>query len=342
MKIIIFFLGLTVILILIVYHYLREAFVRKEKLNLLLNNMLEGVCFSQIIYDKIGNPIDYRFLEVNSAFEKLTGLKRKEVIGKTITEILPKSEKYWIDNFREVGATQKPIHFHNFHQEIGKHYEYYAFSSSKDKFTVVFSDITKQKNAVEELDKYQKLKFGLTNHIIISLTNLLEIHDCYTKNHSENVANLSKKLAENLNLSEEMIDRVYYAGLVHDIGKTIISKKILTKKDPLSEAEFNDIKKHPVIGFMSLNTSPDLKRIAKIVLYHHEKWNGKGYPHRLKGNEIPLESRIISLVDAYDAMISNRPYRKALSDDYVINEIKAQSGHQFDPHITKFFLDIIS
>ncbi len=181
--------------------------------------------------------------------------------------------------------------------------------------------------------KYQKLQLNQLTNIIVTLTGLLEIHDKYTKNHSVNVAQISKRIAENMNLEEEDINQVYYAGLVHDIGKAIISNEIINKKGKLSEAEFEIIKKHPEDGYKALIKTKEIENIANIVFQHHERCDGAGYPRGIKGENIFLESKIIAIADAYDAMTSDRPYRKTLSKKDAINEIRKNAGTQFDLEI---------
>lgn len=170
---------------------------------------------------------------------------------------------------------------------------------------------------------------------------ILEYHDPYTKGHSKNVANLASLLAEKLGLSDEIIKKTYWAALVHDIGKIVIPSSILNKEGKLTIEEFEVIKKHPVYGHDFLSTSDELKELGKYVLHHHERWDGKGYPAGLSKEDIPLISRIISVVDAWDAMRSDRPYRKGLPEEIAKKELIEHSGVQFDPNIVKAFLEIV-
>lgn len=177
--------------------------------------------------------------------------------------------------------------------------------------------------------------------MILTMIRILEYHDKYTKGHSKNVATIASLLAERLGLSDEMIKKAYWASLLHDIGKIVIPSQILNKEGKLTIEEFEVIKKHPVYGHDFLTTSEDLKELAKYVLHHHERWDGKGYPMGLSGEDIPLISRIIAVADAYDAMRSDRPYRKGLPIDVIRNEIIEHSGMQFDPEIAKLFVKMI-
>jgi len=187
---------------------------------------------------------------------------------------------------------------------------------------------------IEKKEKqYKELQLDLLENMIVSLTGLLEIHDEYTKNHSQNVAKISKMIAEVMNLSKEKINQTYYAGLVHDIGKTLIPNEIINKKGKLNKDEFEIIKKHSTYAYKALLKSKELNHIANIVLQHHERIDGRGYPLGLEGQDILIESRIISIADAYDAMTSDRPYRKALTNVEVLNELRKNSGKQFDKKI---------
>lgn len=198
------------------------------------------------------------------------------------------------------------------------------FSSTKSRF----------RNEIENKEKqYQKLQLSFLKDIVLSLTRLLEIHDEYTKDHSQKVAIISKKIATEMGLSEAKILQVYYAGLVHDIGKIIIPKEIINKPGKLSDDEYDIVKKHPSYAYDVLSNSKELYSIANIVLQHHERWDGHGYPNGIKIDNIPMESRIIAVADSYDAMTSDRSYRRAFTKEEAIEEIKRNAGKQFDPDI---------
>jgi HD-GYP domain-containing protein (c-di-GMP phosphodiesterase class II) len=169
--------------------------------------------------------------------------------------------------------------------------------------------------------------------MVVTLTSFLEIHDVYTKYHSQNVAKLSRDIAQNMGLSDYSFSQIYYAGLVHDIGKAIIPKGIINKNGKLTFDEYETVKKHPLYAYEVLINSSELKEIATIVLQHHERWDGNGYPNGVSKNDISLEARIISIADTFDAMTSDRPYRKAFDKEIAIQEIIDNAGTQFDPEI---------
>ena len=193
-------------------------------------------------------------------------------------------------------------------------------------------------SAFFSFQRYNKLQGQFTKELILSITHILEMYDRYTKGHSESVAELSANLAQRMGLSQEEITATYWAGMVHDIGKLLVPLKVLNKKGSLTENEYKIIKKHPIWGYEALNKSESLIYIAEYVLYHHERWDGNGYPQGLKENEIPLISQIIAVADAWDAMTSKRSYRAPLSREKAIEEIKKNKGRQFSPEVADVFL----
>lgn len=157
--------------------------------------------------------------------------------------------------------------------------------------------------------------------------------------HSFRTSELCKNMGKALCLSENEIEELRTAGLLHDIGKIAIEENILNKQDRLTDEEFEEIKRHPEIGYRILSTVNDMLEISEYVLAHHERWNGTGYPKGLKEEEIPLQSRIISIADSYDAMTSERSYRSALAEEVAIQELQTNSGTQFDPELVRVFVE---
>jgi putative nucleotidyltransferase with HDIG domain len=212
------------------------------------------------------------------------------------------------------------------------------FTEPSKKFMKSLSTLASAFIAIKHMTKLQG-KFH--KELVLSLVRILELRDPYTRGHSERVANLANKLAERINLSKEEIKTIYWAGLVHDIGKVLIDDTILNKPEKLTEEERKEVEKHPVHGARILGTMKGMEEISKIVRYHHERWDGKGYPEGLKGDEIPLGARILALADSFDAMTSDRPYRAALSLEDTLKELKRCSGSQFDPELVDVFIDIV-
>ena len=176
---------------------------------------------------------------------------------------------------------------------------------------------------------------------IRTLAATIDAKDPYTHGHSERVSHLAVQLAKKLDFADTEIEYLEYAAILHDIGKIGIEDRILGKKDRLTEQEYEKIKEHPVIGASIIESIEFLKKCSKIVLHHHERYDGKGYPHGLKGEEIPRASRLLAVVDSYDAMNSDRPYRKKLSKDDILEELEREAGKQFDPVIVKIFISLL-
>lgn len=169
----------------------------------------------------------------------------------------------------------------------------------------------------------------------------VELNDNYSKGHSARVSELSVLIGKYMNLPEKLINDLKVGGLFHDIGKIGISDNILLKTSKLSNEEYAEIKNHPTIGKNILSNSNIFDDIIPIVLYHHERYDGTGYPENLKGENIPLLARITAVADTFDAMTSKRSYRDAIPLENVKNEFKKFSGTQFDPKIADIFIDIM-
>jgi len=170
-----------------------------------------------------------------------------------------------------------------------------------------------------------------------ALTSAIDAKDSYTHGHSERVALMSRMLAEAAGLDEHTCERVYIAGLVHDVGKIGVPESVLCKPGRLTDEEFELIKMHPEIGGKILQDIPQMQDLIPGVMYHHERWDGRGYPHKLEGESIPLFGRLICLADSFDAMSSNRTYRRSLSHQDVLEEIQRCAGAQFDPELAEVF-----
>jgi len=170
----------------------------------------------------------------------------------------------------------------------------------------------------------------------------LELRDLETKGHSERVVELTQALARKLNLPEDQMIHLRRGALLHDIGKTGIPDSILLKPGPLSDEEITIMQKHPEYAMRLLSSVPFLRPALDIPYCHHEKWAGGGYPRGLKGEEIPLAARIFSVVDVYDALRYERPYRYAWSKKRIFNYIRSRSGEDFDPQVVRAFLEIVN
>lgn len=171
-----------------------------------------------------------------------------------------------------------------------------------------------------------------------ALAEAIEKKDIYTGGHTKRVVLYSMIIAKYLNLSSEQLENLRLSGILHDVGKIGIEDKVLKKQAQLDQEEWKIMQKHPELGYDIMSRVEDLRDVIVGMRYHHERWDGKGYPRGLKGEEIPLISRIIAVADTYDAMVSTRPYRKGMDPEVAYNEIIRCSGTQFDPQVVEAFV----
>ncbi|MDP3387458.1 MAG: PocR ligand-binding domain-containing protein [Eubacteriales bacterium] len=455
----------------------------EEKHRLLITQMTQGIAVHEVVLNEVGDVIDYCFIDSNQAFERLTGLKREDIIGRKVREVMPTIEHSWIQKYGHVAMTGEPLFFEDYSKVLGKHFEVVAYSPKPKQFATIFSDITERKKVENELlhlsyhdhltelynrryfeeelkkiDRQENLpisiimcdinglkmvndSFGhnsgdellnkaartikkacreediiariggdefivllpnttasestqIANHIkelasnekvanielsisygydtktddkqsiveiISNAENHMYRHKLHERSsmrsktidlimntlfeksnrellHSNRVSAICKAIATKMNLDKDVINQLGIAGLIHDIGKIGIDEKILNKDGMLTDDERKDIEKHPEIGWRLLSSTDEFSELGQIVLAHHEKWDGSGYPNGLKDITIPLEARILVIADAYDAMTNERTYRKEMSNEEAIKEIKRCSGTHFDPNIVDVFV----
>jgi len=456
----------------------------EEKYRSLYSAMDQGLAFHELIFDELGNPIDYVYLDINDSYTRLLGIKKEDCIGKRVTEIFPDVEPYWIEQFGKVALTGQSSYYENYLQATNRYYSTYSYSIKKNQFAVLVTDITDRKRSEEnimylsyhdhltglynrrffeeelkrldvernlpmtivmgdvnglkiindsfghdfgdellvkavgaikkgcrddeiiarlggdefailllktsETDAEKVIKriheniaqekignmelsisFGystktsmdeITSEVFKSAENHMYRHKLsdrqsarnntislilntlFEKNkreavHSQRVSNLCHDIAQACGFTKEDVEQITTTGLIHDIGKIGIPESILDSTNKLSDDEYHIIKEHPEVGYRILSSSLEFNEIAQDVMQHHERWDGKGYPQGLAGEKITLNARIICIADAYDAMISERPYRNKLSKKEAIEELKRCSGTQFDPSIVKIFIE---
>lgn len=225
------------------------------------------------------------------------------------------------------------------------------FNTSKGILSIAFGWETKIDNTMDlenvfkNAEEYMYKKKisesqGVRGLTIKTIMNTLFEKSPREESHSQRVRELAIKIANGLNLSQHKIDDIATLGLLHDIGKIIVSGDILEKAGKLTETEYAEIKNHPAIGYRMLTTTNEFSSIADGVLSHHERWDGKGYPNGVKGDKIPIESRIIAIADAFDAMTSSRPYRKnGMALENARQELINYAGTQFDPNIVNLIIE---
>ncbi|MFH1269801.1 MAG: diguanylate cyclase, partial [Candidatus Omnitrophota bacterium] len=193
-------------------------------------------------------------------------------------------------------------------------------------------------------DRIQKLTKQTNQSLIeavFAFAKTIELKDQYTGEHVEMTVQYATEISRALNLADEEVECIKQAAILHDLGKIGVSEKILAKKSKLTEKEFEEIKKHPQTGVDIIRPIKFLHNIIPIILSHHERWDGRGYPNGLKGDEIPMGARVVAIADVYQALTSNRPYRKAYSREEAIKIINGGSGSQFDPRVVNKFMQII-
>ncbi len=199
------------------------------------------------------------------------------------------------------------------------------------------------REAESKMYRYKLIdKQAAESNIISSLEKALEQRKYETKEYRKSFVECAIQFGKILQLEKRQLDDLKLLAMICDIGKISVSEDIILKKGWLSEDEWEEIKKHPEVGFRIAKSSPELAGIADAILHHHEFWNGDGYPQKMKGEDIPLLSRIIHIVNAYQAMTHERPYRRAMKKEDAIKELKRGQGSQFDPELTEKFISMIT
>ena len=207
---------------------------------------------------------------------------------------------------------------------------------------VLGSVMARAVSAHQELVTRRDVEAKLMTEVNMALANAIEAKDSYTRGHSERLAKLAGACAERMALSRDEVAAVRLGAILHDVGKIGIPDRILRQSMALTEDEMAWMRRHPQIGADIIGPVEGLHHVAPLIRHHHEKWDGTGYPKGLKGEEIPLGSRIISVADAFEAMVADRIYRPSLGLSKALEEIKGGRGTHFDPRVVDAFLDLIA
>ena len=301
----------------------------------------------QMILDSVPAIIFYkdtksRIIQANKTLANSLKMPVKDIIGKTVDELFPKeqAEKMRKDD-REVIISGKPK------RDIIQPYttsdgirwlisDKIPYINKKGKVTGVIGfakDITVQRKSERKLKTtYQRLKKTM-DAIIDTMSKIIEAKDPYTSGHQHRVYQLAVRIAQEMELPQDKVEGIRIASLIHDIGKIGLPAEILSKPTRLADIEFSLIKGHSQIGYDILKSIEFSYPIAQIVLQHHERLNGSGYPNNLKGDKILLEARILGVADVIEAMSSHRPYRPALGTDKALEEISQNKGTLYDPKV---------
>lgn len=204
------------------------------------------------------------------------------------------------------------------------------------------SDLAKEveKKTAEVIQQHEKVE-RMSRQIVKTISGAIDAKDTYTNGHSTRVAEYAREIARRTGFSEKQQDDIYMMGLLHDVGKIGIPEAIINKPSRLTDEEYAEIKTHPLVGASILRNITEFPQLAVGARWHHERYDGKGYPDGLAGEDIPLEARIIAIADAYDAMSSRRSYRDVLPQEYVRGELVKGKGLQFDPKLTDVMLGMV-
>ena len=213
-----------------------------------------------------------------------------------------------------------------------------AFGPDKLKLVNAISD--QAASALRRATLHEQLEQSFVQ-MVLALAKAMDARDSYTQDHSQRMAAITDALCQKLGIDREQIQTIHSAAALHDIGKIGVPDEILRKPGPLTDQEWDTMKRHPKIGADILAPVTELALVAPIIIAHHEKFDGSGYPYGLKGDQIPIGARILAVVDAYIAIIDERVYRKARCHEDAISELKKYSGTQFDPTVVDVFLKLV-
>lgn len=315
-----------------------------------LNDILDNVPM-MFIYKDIQNNI----LRANNAFAKMHNLKMQELTGVAAKTLFPfEYEKFYEDDLEIIKSKKAKLYTIETYTFDGESKTIEAskipiFNDQKEVTNIIiFSlDITeklKQKKALKKTTKrlYEQEVQKVDNYLqtIVSLVDLIEKRDFYTAGHSRRVAKYAVAIAREMNFNPEDIKMLEQIGLLHDIGKIAIPDSILLKPGKLSAQEFDIIKSHAQTGYDVIVKIPMFKEFSKIILSHHERYDGSGYPNALKADEIPLLASVLSVADAFDAMTSTRIYNKIKTKNQALHELRNDSGKMFHPKVIEIALKV--
>jgi PAS domain S-box-containing protein len=291
------------------------------------------------------------FLYVSPACRALLGYEPEELIGTPVTPLVhPEDASQLMDllatpSWDDITTT---VHYRA-HRKNGEYVWlettarlFFDQSSQQQEFQASSRDITERKQSQEALQQAHADLQEAYDKTIEGWVLALDLRDRETEGHTKRVTEMTVKLARKLNCTEEELVHIHRGALLHDMGKMGIPDEILQKPGPLTDDEWVIMRRHPLYAYQMLSPIHYLKQALIIPYYHHERWNGSGYPHKLKEREIPLFARLFAVVDVWDALQSDRPYRKGMPMKEIVDYIQKESGRLFDPDIVDVFLPMIS
>lgn len=341
-------LSLLILLILLFVLFLRQRKLQHkvndqsqeiEDKQQLYRDFFEQSKSANIIYTTTDNGETFFINKVNQMMEQIEGLKREDIVNKKLHEVFKGAEKSGIfDVIKQVYRTGQPCHLPTTLIEYNNKRVWrdnYIFKLSTGELVASYDDRTKEKELeFKQMEIYEKTLF--------SFVELIEQRDSYTGRHSQRVAVYSRMVAQEMYFSEKDCDLIYQAGMLHDIGKVITPDAILLKPGSLNIEEYQLIQSHVQSSADILKKTPMYSHLSEIVIAHHERYDGSGYPHGLKGDEIPFFARIMSVCDAFDAMTTNRIYKGRKSVHEALSELQSLVGIHYEKEIVSAATKVLS
>lgn len=311
---------------------------------------------ASLILESVPNPVIMVsnrgiILFINRSMESFLNIDREEVLGKHLVEALYNGQAY-----NRQGVLRSPLleTLRTGREFKCRPMQIKTIYNMAPRLVLLNTFIVRDRSGgvkgacallFDNIRHWNNLRLSVTPtehfEIIYAFAEAIGTRDCYTMGHSEKVAEYSRLIAEKMGLNEQQTDLVYLCGVVHDVGKIGIPEEVLNKRGPLNSEEYSLIMGHSQMGVSILSHISWLEDIIPVIEAHHERYDGTGYPEGLKGDEIPLLSRILAVSDAFDAMTSDRSYRKAYPLEKALDELIRNSGTQFDPFVVEVFLEII-
>jgi len=291
------------------------------------------------------------FLYVSPACRTLLGYEPEELIGTSVTPLIhPEDANQLIELLATPSWDDITTTFH--YRARRKNDEYiwlettarlfFDKNSQKQEFQASSRDITERKQSQEALQVAHADLQEAYDRTIEGWVKALDLRDRETEGHTQRVTEITVKLARKLNCTEDELVHIRRGALLHDMGKMGIPDEILQKPGPLTDDEWVVMRRHPQYAYQMLSPIKYLSQALIIPYYHHERWDGSGYPHKLKGKDIPLHARLFSVVDVWDALQSDRPYRKGLPSKEIVEYLQKEAGRLFDPEIVDIFIPLVT
>jgi len=291
------------------------------------------------------------FLYVSPACRTLLGYEPEELIGTSVTPLIhPEDANQLIELLATPSWDDVTTTFH--YRARRKNDEYiwlettarlfFDKNSQKQEFQASSRDITERKQSQEALQIAHTDLQEAYDRTIEGWVKALDLRDRETEGHTQRVTEITVKLARKLNCTDDELVHIRRGALLHDMGKMGIPDEILQKPGPLTDDEWVVMRRHPQYAYQMLSPIKYLSQALIIPYYHHERWDGSGYPHKLKGKDIPLHARFFAVVDVWDALQSDRPYRKGLPSKEIVEYLQKEAGRLFDPEIVEIFIPLIT